>query len=101
MTNEKQAYAVCCGLLPDFTLLPLQSILPAQVKVLGRVDRLLNEGETWKIVNFLQVNQAVPTNQLLTMINSFNATFGQKQIREEDLQLQHPDIFITPIALYR
>jgi hypothetical protein len=101
VTADKQPYKVWCGLVPDFVAVPLQSTLPTEVHILGRVDRLLNEGETWKIVDLAMFNQSAQANQLLTMLNGFNALTGQKPLSENDFQVQHPDIFISPIAIYR
>jgi hypothetical protein len=101
ISSDKRELRVWSGLLPDHVIIPLQSVLPGEVRIFGRVERLLSEGETWKIVDIDQFNQASEAEKLIDMLNSFNAVIGQKPISENDLQAKYPDIFITPVAVYR
>ena len=101
VSSPKQEYRIWCGLLPDFAVIPLQSVLPTEVRVFGRVERRLSDGEVWKIVDLAQFNQAAEAQKLIKMLNDFSALIGQKQITEDDLQAQYPDIFVTPVAIYR
>jgi hypothetical protein len=90
---------VWCSLIPAFVMVPLKSTLPANVRVLGRVDQLLKQGETWKIVDFSLFDQ--PINTMLNMFNSLNTMMGQRELTENDLQMHYPDVLVDPIAIYR
>jgi hypothetical protein len=98
---NKREFNVWCGLLPNYVIVPLQSVLPGEVCVFGRIERLLNEGEVWKIVDITQFNEASQAEKLIDMLNGFNTITGQKPISESDLRAQYPDIFVTPVAIYR
>lgn len=101
ITAEKQAFNVWSGLIPDYIVASLQANLPADVRIFGRVERLLKENETWKIVDLALFNQTAQANQLLTALNGFSTIMSQKPLSENDFQVQHPDIIISPIAIYR
>ncbi len=101
VSSNKRTFNVWCGLLSNYVILPLQSGLPGEVHIFGRIERLLCENEIWKIVDMTQFNQAQQTETLIDMLNSFSAAIGQKPINESDLQAQYPDIFVTPVAIYR
>jgi hypothetical protein len=104
VSSAQQPYPIWCGLVPEFVILPLQSVLPSDVKVFGRVERILGEKEVWKIVDFIEAQQnasGTSATQLLNMLNSFNTMTKQQAISENDLQAKYPDIFVTPIAIYR
>lgn len=98
---EVQGYGVWCGLIPDFIKVPLQASLPAKVRVVGRVERLLAQGQVFKIVDFSQFSQTTDVGGLLAALNALGPVIGQKAISEKDLQAQYPDIFVAPIAIYR
>jgi hypothetical protein len=99
--QKESAYSVWCGLIPDFITTPLQAALPAEVHIVGRVERLLGEEVVYKIVDLSQFNQPADINKLLDALNALGPLIGQKQISETDLQAQYPDFFVTPIAIYR
>ena len=99
--NDKSSGDVWCGLIPEFIMAPLQATLPAKVHVVGRVEKLLEENEIYKIVDLSQFNQPGDVNKLLDALNGLSPIMGQKSISETDLQAQYPDIFITPIAIFR
>jgi hypothetical protein len=101
VVKEGQAYSIWCGLLPDFIMVSLEAALPAEVHVVGRIERMLSEGETYKIVDFSRFNQPGGINKLLEALNALGPLIGQKEIKETDLQAQYPDVFVTPIAIYR
>jgi len=101
VANDGQSYGVWCGLLPDFAAVPLQAALPAQVHVVGRVERLLSEGDIYRIVDFSQFSQTGDMSKLLDALSGLGPLIGQTQIKETDLQAQYPDIFVTPVAIYR
>jgi hypothetical protein len=82
-------------------LTPLQSALPAELTVFGRIDHLVKEDETEKIVDFSMFNQASQVDKLLVVLNSFNQISGQTPISETDLVAKYPDVFVTPVALYQ
>lgn len=94
-------YKIWCGLLPEYANISLNTALPAKVFVFGRVERLLNDEEIYKIVDFSQFNQSAGVGELLDVLNSFSLVIGQKEIVESDLQAQYPDLFITPVGIYR
>ena len=94
-------YKTWCGLIPDYGTVSLQVALPATVSVFGRVERLMNTGEMFKIVDFSQFDQAAGVDKLLDALNGLSSIIGQKEIEESDLQAQYPDIFISPIGIYR
>jgi hypothetical protein len=96
-----QQYRIWCGLVPEYITISLQSTLPAEVQVCGRVERLLCEGEIHKIVDLSLFNQASDVDKLLEALNEASSVIGQTPISEVDLQAQYPDIFVTPIAIYR
>ncbi|MDX1417758.1 MAG: hypothetical protein R3293_26390 [Candidatus Promineifilaceae bacterium] len=99
--TEKGDYKVWSGLLPEFITVSLHSTLPAEFSILGRVERILKEGESWKIVDLSQFDQAIQTDQLLDVLNGVGSFIGQDDISKNDLQADYPDIFVTPIGLYR
>jgi hypothetical protein len=101
ISAEKQEYNIWCGLVPNFVISPLQSTLPADVKIFGRVERLIKEGASWKIVDLSNFNQTTQANQLITDLNGFNAVMRQKPLSENDFEVEYPDIIISPIAIYR
>ncbi|MGI0015153.1 MAG: DUF6414 family protein [Nitrososphaera sp.] len=101
LSSKQQQYRVWVGLIPSYVIVPLQSILPGEVRVLGRVERLLSEGEIWKIVDIAQFNQAAQAEQMIEMLNGSNTLIGRRPIGQADLQAQYPDTFITPVAIYK
>jgi hypothetical protein len=101
VTEEESAYSVWCGLVPDFITTPLEATLPAEVHIVGRAERLLGEGEVYRIVDLSQFSQPADINKLLDALNAMGPFIGQKQIGQTDLQAQYPDFFVTPIAVYR
>lgn len=101
ITDEAQAYSVWCGLVPDYIAAPLQAALPAKMHLVGRVERFLEKDDVYKIVDFSQFNQSSDVNNLLDALNALGTLIGQKKVSETDLQAQYPDIFVTPIAIYR
>lgn len=101
LTNQGSKYDLWCGLIPEFVTAPLEATLPVKVQLVGRVERLLVEEETYKIVDLSQFNQPTDVNKLLEALNGLGPLIGQKAINETDLQAKYPDVFITPIAIYR
>lgn len=101
ITDEESVYSVWCGLIADFITTPLQASLPAKVRVVGRVERVLGEEDIYKIVDLSRFNQPGEVNNLLDALNALGPFIGQKEISEEDLQARFPDVFVTPIAIYR
>ena len=51
-------YKIWCGLLPDYVTVSLQAALPAYVRVFGRIERMMNNEEIFKIVDFSQFDHA-------------------------------------------
>jgi hypothetical protein len=98
---ENQIFKVWCGLLPDYAIVPLQSALPAEVQLFGRIDHLVKEGKTEKIVDLSMFNQASQVDELLKALSEFNVFTGQSPISETDLEAKYPDIFIVPVAIYQ
>ena len=94
-------YKMWCGLLPDYGTVSLQAALPAHVRVLGRVEQLITAEEIYKIVDFSQFDQSAGVDKLLDALNGLSSMIGQKEIEESDLQAQYPDIFVSPIGIYR
>lgn len=94
-------YKIWCGLLPDYITVSLQAALPANVRVFGRVERMMNTEEIFKIVDFSQFDQAAGVDKLLDALNGISSIIGQKKIEESDLQAQYPDVFISPVGIYR
>ncbi len=101
ISTDSGEFKTWCGLLPDYITVSLHAALPARVYVFGRVERILGEGETFKIVDFSRFNQTTGVAQLLDVLNGLTSLTGQKEIEESDLQSQYPDIFVSPIAIYR
>jgi len=101
VAQKDSVYAVWCGLLPDHVVTPLDATLPAEIRVVGRVETLLGEGEVYKIVDLSQFGQSDDVNKLLTALNAFGPLIGQQEISATDLQAQYPDVFVTPIAVFR
>lgn len=100
-TGGERGYGVWCGLLPEFVAETLDATLPAQVRIVGRVEKLLDEGDVYRIVDFSQFSQTSDMNKLLDALSGLGPLIGQTEIKETDLQAQYPDIFVTPIAIYR
>lgn len=101
ISSENQTFKVWCGLLPDYAIVPLQSALPAEIQVFGRIDHFVKEGRTEKIVDLSMFNQASQVDKLLEALNGFNTLTGQSPISETDLEAKHPDIVIAPVAIYQ
>lgn len=101
ISPENQIFKVWCGLLPDYAIVPLQSALPAEIQIFGRIDHFVKEGKTEKIVDLSMFNQASQVDKLLEALNGFNTLTGQSPISETDLEAKHPDIFIVPVAIYQ
>jgi hypothetical protein len=101
IAGGEQEYGVWCGLLPEFVTVPLEATLPAQVHIVGRVEKLLDEGDVYRIVDFSQFSQTSDMNKLLDALSGLGPLIGQTEIKETDLQAQYPDIFVTTIAVYR
>lgn len=99
--REAHTFNAWCGLIPDYTTALLGVALPAKVHVFGRVERVLNEADIFKIVDFSQFNQQVNIGALLEALNALGPLSGQRPISETDLQASYPDVFITPVAIYR
>lgn len=101
ISAENQTSKVWCGLLPDYAIVPLQSALPAEIQVFGRVEHFVKESKTEKIVDLSMFNQASQVDKLLEVLNGFNSLTGQNPISETDLEAKFPDVFITPVAIYQ
>lgn len=101
ISPKNQPFKIWCGLLIDYAVVPLQSALPAEVQIFGRVDHFVRESENEKIVDLGMFNQASQMGKLLDVLNSFNELVGKSPISETDLEAQHPDIFVTPVAIYQ
>ena len=96
-----QAYGIWCGLLSEYITVPIQAALPAAVSVVGRVERILGEDEVYRIVDFSRFGQTADMTKLLDALSALGPLIGQTRISEEDLQAQYPDVFVTPLAMYR
>ncbi|MBN8656951.1 MAG: hypothetical protein J0M11_14535 [Anaerolineae bacterium] len=101
ISPKNQPFKIWCGLLPDYAIVPLQSALPAEIQIFGRVDHFVRENGIEKIVDLAMFNQASQMGKLLEVLNSFNALVGKSPISETDLEARHPDIFVTPVAIYQ
>jgi len=101
LSLENQDFKIWCGLLPDYVIVPLQSALPAEVQLFGRLDHVVKVDKVEKIVDLTMFNQASQVDKLLDLLNGINTLTGQKPISETDLEAKHPDIFITPVAIYQ
>jgi len=101
ISPENQPFRVWCGLLTDYAIVPLQSALPAEIRLFGRVDHFVKEGKVEKIVDLSMFNQASQVDKLLDALNAFNTLSGQSPISETDLEAKYPDVFITPVAIYQ
>lgn len=101
ISAPNQPFQVWCGLLPDYAIVPLESSLPAEIQVFGRIDHFVKTNTTEKIVDLSMFNQGLQVNKLLDVLNGFNSFSGQSSISESDLEAKHPDIFVTPIAIYQ
>lgn len=101
ISSKDQPFKVWCGLLPDFVMVPLQSALPAETQVFGRVDHLVKLDSIEKIVDLSMFNQASRVDELLSALNGFSSLVGQSPISETDLEAKHPDVFVTPVAIYQ
>jgi hypothetical protein len=101
ISPENQSFKVWCGLLSDYAVVPLQSALPAEIQVFGRLDHVVKQDKAEKIVDLTMFNQASQVGKLLDVLNGFNTLTGQSPISETDLEAKYPDIFITPVALYQ
>ncbi|HEX8230060.1 MAG TPA: hypothetical protein VF826_12205 [Chloroflexia bacterium] len=90
--------SIWCGLLPEFIVAP-KADFSAEVTVIGQIDKLLGPNETWKLVDLSKFGDTQTADKLLAALNSMPMGLGQ--ITEQDLQAQHPDVFIRPIAIYK
>ena len=90
-----------CALIPEYLLVPLDATLPAQVTVLGRIDKVLSEGEVVKMVDFSGMSEAFDMDKLIGLLNTLAPFTGQRPLTEKDLQANYPGMFITPVAVYR
>lgn len=101
LSPENQDFKVWCGLLPDYAIVPLQSALPAEVQLFGRIEHIVKVDKVEKIVDLSMFNQASQVDKLLDVLNGINTITGQKPISETDLEAKHPDVFIAPVAIYQ
>lgn len=101
LSPGNQSFKVWCGLLPDYAIVPLQSALPAEVQLFGRIDHAVKVDRVEKIVDLSMFNQASQVDKLLDVLNGINTLTGQNPISETDLEAKHPDIFIVPVAIYQ
>ncbi len=75
--------------------------MPADVTVVGRLERILPPEETYKLVDFSSFDQTAGVDKLLQALAALSPMIGQRVITETDLQARHPDVFVTPVAMYR
>jgi hypothetical protein len=61
----------------------------------------LNEGETFKMVDFSRMSAALDMEKLIELLNTLAPFIGQRPLTDEDLQANYPGMFITPVAVYR
>lgn len=101
ISPENQTFKVWSGLLPDYAIVPLQSALPAEIQVFGRIEHFVKESKTERIVDLSMFNQASQVDKLLEALNGFSTLTGQNPISETDLEAKFPDVFITPVAIYQ
>ncbi len=101
VTPARQLITIWIGLIPQFVISPLNTTLPTDVTVFGRVERVLMSGDVVKIVDISQFSQATGVDQLLEILNGFSPFLGGKDIRREEFEAISPSVFITPIAVYR
>lgn len=99
-TNYK-LFNVWCGLIPNYALGPLKSNLPSEVKLIGRIERFLREGETEKIVDLTMFSQYSKIETFLDALNSLNFFSNQTPISEKDLEVKYPDFLVTPLAIFQ
>ncbi len=102
VSEEIKQRTIWFGLIPEYSLVPLHSTLPASVHIVGRVERILNENENWSLVDFSQPNQT-PANidTLISAVNNAGKYVGGRQVSQDDFVAKYPDIFVTPLAIYR
>jgi hypothetical protein len=53
------------------------------------------------MVDLDQFSQATQANKLIDVLNGASTLLGQRPMSEDDFEAEFPDIFITPVAIYR
>jgi hypothetical protein len=101
ITPDSQSIKVWCGLLPNYSLVPLHTVLPSNIWIFGRVDHYVEDSNPEKIVDLTMFNQTAKVDDLLEALNAINTLTGQNPIRETDFEAKHPDVFIVPVAMYQ
>jgi hypothetical protein len=98
ITPTSKAFSVWCGLLPEFIITPYADFA-TDVTVVGQVERILEQNNSWKLVDFSKFGNQSSTSALLDALNSL--PMGTQPVTEKELEARYPDIFIRPIAVYR
>jgi hypothetical protein len=102
LPSGTESGAIWCGLIPEYCVVPLHSAFPSEVSMVGKVERILAEGETWQAVDFSQLNQSQTNiDSLFSGINAIAGMMNSRQVSQDDFVVEHPAIFVTPIAIYR
>ena len=101
ISSRTQTFYVWCGLIPDFSLIPLKSALPADISLIGRIDHFLRERESEKIVDISVFSQFSKIEGFLEVLNSINILSNQMPISETDLEAIFPDFFVSPMAIFQ
>ncbi len=107
ISAPKQEYNIWCGIIKDFVVIRLNTILPANVRIVGKVERILDEGEVWQIVDFItgeggaNDGQQIDPKMFVDTFNALVSTIGRPKITEMDFQVRYPDVFVIPIAVYQ
>jgi len=101
LARGSHSFAVWCGIVPAHVIIPLESTLPTDVTVVGRVDRMLESGDTHKLVDFSSFDKTTGVDKLLKALATLSPLIGHREITEADLEAVYPDIFVTPVAMYR
>jgi uncharacterized ubiquitin-like protein YukD len=101
ISTKGQFFNIWCGLIPNYALSPLKSILPSEVKLIGKIERFLKEGESEKIVDLTLFSQHTKIENFLEALNSINLLSNQTAISETDLEVKYPDFLVSPLAIFQ
>lgn len=90
-----------CGTIDQYLIGHIDSILPTRVTLVGRIERTLGADEVVKLVDFSAFSGTAQVMPLLEALNKLGPLLKQRPILESDLEARYPDLFVSPIAVFR
>ena len=100
-TDSESLFRCWIPMDPQFELTSFR--LPGRFTVLGRVSRLLEEGQEESLIQLLPEGLLVPDmekaeREILEALK--NLPIQDDPVASDDMKAKYPDVFVTPIAVY-